>query len=382
MTNPFQYGTEVSGYQFYDRKEPMEELHSLLSDGSSNVVLYAPRRYGKTSMVLRVFERLRLDGFKCVYFNMAKIASLERFAEEYTSLIYTLASPIQGIGHKIGEYLAHLHPTFTFGGDGLCSVRFDYGMRMSAQTLSSVLDLPEKIGTEMKVPLVVGFDEFQEIGELSKEIPLEGVFRSCIQAHRNVRYVFFGSKTHLMRRMFGSHSRPFYKSALNMKLGKPPIDESFEFVASRFAGEGLSIAGELVEKILELSENIPYFLQAISALTFQSVIRRRATEVEISDVLQAVKRFQEANEGLYEEQLRNLSGAQRLLTEALAKEPTAQFDESYRLRHGLGVSSTVHSSLGKLELKGIVESDREGYRIGDPFFAKYIRESKVGLVLG
>ena len=80
MTNPFQYGTEVSGYQFYDRKEPMEELHSLLSDGSSNVVLYAPRRYGKTSMVLRVFERLRLDGFKCVYFNMAKIASLERFA--------------------------------------------------------------------------------------------------------------------------------------------------------------------------------------------------------------------------------------------------------------------------------------------------------------
>lgn len=381
MRNPFQYGTEVSGYQFYDRKESMDELYSHLSDGSSNVVLYAPRRYGKTSMVLRVLERLKLDGLKCIYFNLAKVSSLERFAEEYASAVYALASPVQGLGHKVGEFLAHLHPTITFGGEGFCSVRFDVGPRMTSHTLSSVLDLPEKIAAELKTPIVVAFDEFQESAELSKVIPLEGVFRSSIQAHRNVRYVFFGSKTHMMRRMFGSHSRPFYKSALNMKLGKPPAEESIEFVSSRFAGEGLAISTAQVKRILELSENIPYFLQAISALTFQSVVQRNATEVADGDIDLSVGRFLESNEDLYEEMLRNMSGAQRQLAEALAREPTAQFDESYRRRHVLGVSSTVHSSLKKLEQRGIVESDRNAYFIGDPFLARYVRETRPAKVL-
>lgn len=382
MNNPFRYGTEVSGYQFYDRKQPMDELYSILSDGSSNVVLYAPRRYGKTSMVLRVLERLRLDGFKCLMFNLSKVSSIERFMEEYTAAIYTLTCPMQNLGNRISEYLAHLHPTFTFGGEGICSIRFDYGPRMMTQAISDVLDLPEKIAEEMGVTLVVAFDEFQEISVLSKDLPLESLFRSCIQGHRHVRYVFFGSKTHMMRRMFGASSRPFYRSALNMKLGKPPVDESAEFLTSHFENEGLSVTGEEVRRIIELSENIPYFLQAIAALTFQSVTQRKSDAVEREDVENAARRLLEANEDLYEEMLRNLSGAQRLLAAALANEPTKLFDEAYRQRHGLGVSSTVHSALKKMELEGLVESDKNAYFIGDPFFAHYIRQNRPAVVLG
>ena len=52
--NPFKYGKEVAGYQFYDRSESCGQLYHTLKDGSTNVVLYAPRRYGKTSLVLKV----------------------------------------------------------------------------------------------------------------------------------------------------------------------------------------------------------------------------------------------------------------------------------------------------------------------------------------
>ena len=58
MHNPFKYGKEVSGDQFYDRRESADELHRFLKDGVANVVLYAPRRYGKTSLVVRVLEQL------------------------------------------------------------------------------------------------------------------------------------------------------------------------------------------------------------------------------------------------------------------------------------------------------------------------------------
>lgn len=58
MKNPFKFGKEVSGYQFYDREAITRELRRKLVDGSSNVVLFAPRRYGKTSLVVRVLEEL------------------------------------------------------------------------------------------------------------------------------------------------------------------------------------------------------------------------------------------------------------------------------------------------------------------------------------
>ena len=39
MNNPFVYGKEVSGYQFYDRTNEAEELYRHMKDGSTNIVL-------------------------------------------------------------------------------------------------------------------------------------------------------------------------------------------------------------------------------------------------------------------------------------------------------------------------------------------------------
>ena len=41
MVNPFKYGREVSGRQFYDRQEAFNSLYSKLAGGSANVVMYA-----------------------------------------------------------------------------------------------------------------------------------------------------------------------------------------------------------------------------------------------------------------------------------------------------------------------------------------------------
>ena len=52
---PFHFGTVVSGDLFYDREADARNLHDLVA-GGQNVVLYAPRRYGKSSLVLKVAE--------------------------------------------------------------------------------------------------------------------------------------------------------------------------------------------------------------------------------------------------------------------------------------------------------------------------------------
>ncbi len=59
--NPFSYGTIVRGDAFFDRRKETDLLTSTLA-GGNNVVLFAPRRYGKTSLVFRVMDRLEEQG--------------------------------------------------------------------------------------------------------------------------------------------------------------------------------------------------------------------------------------------------------------------------------------------------------------------------------
>ena len=82
MANPFRYGLEVSGRQFYDRVEVEEKLYRRLAGGSGNVVMYAPRRYGKTSLVKKVLARFCDEHIATVYFDLNKVESLEKFCEE------------------------------------------------------------------------------------------------------------------------------------------------------------------------------------------------------------------------------------------------------------------------------------------------------------
>ena len=375
--NPFRYGKEVSGYQFYDRTESCDQLYRTLKDGSTNVVLYAPRRYGKTSLVLKVQEKFKAEGVKCIHFDISKINSLERFCTEYTAAVYALWGGLPELVARIKEYLVHLHPTISFSEGMLPEITFDFGERMSALAVSEVLDLPERLAERSgDASVVVAFDEFQDVADLSRDVPLEATFRSVIQSHKRVRYAFLGSKTHLMMRMFGTRSRPFYKSALAIKIGKPPVGESVEFLVSRFAGEGMEIADDVVARLLELSENIPYFLQAMAALSYESAESRRSTRIEGADLDSAVQRFIEGNEDYYDEVLRNMAEAQYSLVEALAAEPVGRLDESYRTRHRLASLSTLHSAIRGLLRRGVIDVIKNTYVMADPFFARYVRERR------
>ena len=44
-----------------------------------------------------------------------------------------------------------------------------------------------------------------------------------------------------------------------------------------------------------------------------------------------------------------------------------------KMPYSLGGSSTVHTALKAVIEKGLVESEGDGYFIGDPLFARYVR---------
>ncbi len=72
-------GPPVTGEDFFDREELLNQMWEVLGKGS--ILLTAPRRVGKTSLVLRMRESPR-NGFQVVYVTVEDLSSSDQLATE------------------------------------------------------------------------------------------------------------------------------------------------------------------------------------------------------------------------------------------------------------------------------------------------------------
>ncbi len=372
MKNPFLFGPLVSGDAFYDRAETERDLLRAVGNGT-NVLLYGPRRYGKSSLVARVVEKLRAEGHPCIYFDMMKVDSMEQFLQAYASAALSLQDRATRSLGSLARFFRGIRPKFTVGENGRPAVELDFSSPPTTSTLEDVLALPESLHRGGKNVVVV-FDEFQEIERLSSVLPAERVFRSVIQRQKHVNYVYLGSRTHLIRRMFTDAAKPFYQSALVLRMEKPPREESVAFLRDRFHQGGVAADDAALDAIVDAAENIPYYLQALAYEAFEQAEaegRRSIGEADVPPALaRAVGRMQDA----FETSVENLSENQRTLLSALAREPATGFDADYRARHRLPVYTSIASALKVLVAKGLVETEGRTHRVASPFFAVWLRE--------
>ena len=372
MKNPFLFGPLVSGDAFYDRDETERDLLRAVGNGT-NVLLYGPRRYGKSSLVARVVEKLRAEGHPCIYFDMMKVDSMEQFLQAYASAALALQDRATRSLGSLARFFRGLRPKFTVGEDGKPALELDFASPPTTATLEDVLALPESLHRGGRNVVVV-FDEFQEIERLSSVLPAERVFRSVIQRQKRVNYIYLGSRTHLIRRMFTDAAKPFYQSALVLRMEKPPRGESVAFLRDRFRQGGVAADDAALDAIVDAAENIPYYLQALAYEAFEQAEaegRRSIGEADIPPALaRAVGRMQDA----FETSVESLSENQRTLLSALAREPATGFDADYRARHRLPVYTSVASALKVLVAKGLVETEGKTHRVASPFFAVWLRE--------
>lgn len=373
MENPFNYLQLATGDQFYDRIELRRDLQSRFLSGQSSVVLYGPRRYGKSSLVAELVRDLEKAGIPCVTLDVMKVPSIDLFVSAYAAKVYRKLAPVRFEFKKLGTFLKSLRPKMTIGPSGEASLTFEpFDASIGPEALSEVLDLPQRL-LSGKGRAVVVFDEFQEVKDLLPSDGFERTMRSAVQSHRNVSYIFLGSRHHLLRRMFTDHNRPFYRSAVTIQLDKPPLEESVRFVVDRFASAGKTIAPETAELLVGRIENIPYFIQQLGFETFRIVDDARRKSVLPADVEAAYSNLSGFNRDQYEQLMLTLSASQKKLLIALAHEKAAEFSEAYRRKHMLGVSSTVNSNKAKLMEDGLLELADGQYTVADPFFAQFLR---------
>jgi len=369
--NPFRYGAKVTGGSFYDRREIKASMMNVLS-GGNNVVLYGPRRYGKSSLVAEMVEDFRRQGVVCIYLNMMNVASLDDFIMAYTKGVYDAFSPSAAALRSLAGFFRRVRPVLTLGEDGKPELTLALGSgKAGVAELREALELPFRLRPKGRSAIIV-LDEFQEVAEFGLGNRFEGIMRSVIENHADISYVFLGSKTHLLKRMFAAPSRPFYRSAQTFSLSLPPEDESRAFLREKFNEVGCVLEETAAELIVERTGNVPYYLQALGSWTFRVVTERGGRSVKRDDVVAAFELMLAAEEGLFESLFRSLPESQRLVARAIAREPVATFSEEYRLRHFLPSLSTVGTAVRRLADDSRIDMVDGKYRHMDPLFAWYL----------
>jgi len=369
--NPFSYGIIVQGSNFYDRKEESKRIIDTLS-GGNNMVMFAPRRFGKTSLVFNVIEQLEKQGYLCIYFDFIPVFSQDSFVRLYTRALSAKMSNLNRFVQIFTSTIKSIRPVLTFGQGGSPELSIDFANTEIDETvISQLLDMPEHLATNKKRVLVF-FDEFQEV-ERFRNINFEALLRSKIQQQQKTNYLFFGSKTHLLNEMFNNEKRAFYNSASQMSIGPLPQQDTIKFLQIKFAESNISIDENTAKYLIDKTSDIPHYIQLLSSEIWQKAVNSLTT-VDRKLVDDCVKNVLALKSDYYIELFDRQSQSRKQLLRSLAIEGEKIFSAAYIKKHRLPPAATLQRAVKEMINDGIIEKTKEAYFIADPFFKLYVAQ--------
>src|SRR3954453_4096330 len=218
-SNPFRFGALALGEAFTDREREVAELSADMRNGQ-DVVVFAPRRYGKSSLIWRVAQRLVRRRVLVAQVDLMRAPTKERLAEKLAHAIYDdLATPLLRARERLRVFSElRVQPTVTVDPqDGSVSFGFDaHAARPRREaTLEDLFALPGKLASDRGRRVALVLDEFQEVMDVDPG--LLKLMLSVFQEQGDVAHVFLGSKRHMIERIFNDENEPFWRSAKQME---------------------------------------------------------------------------------------------------------------------------------------------------------------------
>lgn len=366
----FKYGKPVTGNYFYDRSGMRKRVSGFLKSKQS-FMIKAPRRYGKTSIVLEELREIDPDH---LYVNLQMYPRTELLAEKIANYAFTQAG-YRGFFEQLRKNVATLlREIRSIGLESdffTATVEFyaDTG-RSGCEQLVKALETLDAVAKRAGRTLYVVFDEFQEVSSFACEGDILNLLRSAMQMHENVCYVFLGSKPTMMTTIFENKKSPFYNFCRKLVLEPFDIEELHKEVIAAFKSIQVVFEDEGdLKALLARTEGHP----ANTMLVLQNLERLAMAQ---SVKLVKKKMIEKAYEEAYDEM-------QDLIAEYLNEIRRKEHLHDVLYREAVGQKQTLSSPLlaqkrKTLEEMGFLEKKERGqYRIVDGFLKEtFIRLQK------
>jgi hypothetical protein len=373
-TNPFRFGGLALDEAFANREDEVQELKFDVLNGQ-DVVIFAPRRYGKSSLVWRAMQQLVGHEVLVAYVNLMTTPTKAKLAEKLAAAIYehvasaatrarerALApfrglriSPRVSVNPESGAY------HFSFG--------IDHAPTDLEATLERLLELPAELAADEGRRVALIFDEFQEVETIDPGLPK--LMRTVFEQQPEVAHVYLGSRRHMMERLFNDSNEPFWHSAKKIELELIEPERFKPFIRARFEASRKEIGDEALEGLLARTAGHPYATQELCYFLWERTpYDGSAGAEELEAALAGVLRSENAH---FQVRWEEASAAQKLVLGALAREPGRPLTGVYRARHDLPAPSTVQTALDVLRDRELIARESRGrYRISEPFLEEWI----------
>lgn len=368
----FTFGRPVKGESFTDREKETARLVSNFKYGV-NTFIVSPRRWGKTSLVMKAADEARTDKLKIVFVDVFNCKDEIQFCERLSSAVLSQTS-------RMGDELLENARAF------LNRITFDIGLSLDptnpmdvrlgfqdrAIDIESALALPQEIAEKQKIDIVVCIDEFQQIGEFTDSLTFQKTLRTAWQHQDNVTYCLFGSRKHMMEKLFDSSAKPFFKFGDVIYLDAIPVEYWIDYIRGKFLKEGKSISEEICCRICETVGFNSSYIQQLSWYLFLET----GTVADDKGFAEALRELVFQNAPVFEQLAEPLTTYQLNFLRAVADGVSTGLSSANIIsRYKLGSSANV-AAISKLMLsKDLVQDTGKGIVLTDPVFGIWLKDN-------
>ena len=360
-------GKPVKGDLMVGREKDIRLITELLMQGQS-VVVIAPRRMGKTSLVIETLNRLKKKGVFTAYIDIFTTPDIESLSKKIVEEILNnnkLGKIFKKISGNITEIFRNIELKQTIE-------NFEFLLKYTSpkpdqwELLTESIDFINAYPKKQDKKMVCAFDEFGDIEKLDGN-KIVKLIRSKIQVQDNAAYIFTGSYESVMETMFVKPNSPFFRFARIIQLGYIDKKEFRKFITKVLTANKITLQENLIDEILKFTKGHPYYTQLIlqQILIFNSVdSSKEITMNRILDQLLAIEN------NYLEKQWEDISRSKELVQTLIAI-----------LRYKTSLYSYVDTkkvnlarALKKLTGLGILFHTDKTYHLSDPLFELWIQE--------
>jgi uncharacterized protein len=358
-------GKPVTGEELIGREKEINEIIQTIKAGQS-VALIAPRRFGKTSIMMEVMNRLTREKFFSGSIDIFTVPDIEQLAFEITYQVLKnrkLDEALNKLKRNLGEILTNIKFRKEIEGAEFI-LGFGKPQNDPWEQLRSSLRFIETFALKYNKKICFAFDEFGDIEKLDG-IEIIKLFRGIIQNQKQSVYIFSGSYESVMNKIFVTSKSPFYRMVKIVEPGFVKKEDLIKFTEKKFRKLNISYDIDNLTRGVELTKGHPYYIRLfIQEYYFQYLQEGKLTDPEV------IFNKMMLSENNYLEKLWDEISKKKETKVVIIKiietgKPYTEIDNK-----GVNISRAINELLGK----GIIFSEKSGYVVSDPLFERFIKE--------
>lgn len=359
----FQSGSPVKGKDFIDRKKHLPLFKAYL-DNNQHIMIKAPRRFGKTSLIKQIFDYEK--NYPYIYIDIRLNHSLESLSKQILDKAYEFVKIKNFVRQTTESLYSLIQSVKTISIPDIGEISIDMIVKKSEpiELFIHALDTVNKIAVEKGINIKLIFDEFQDITNLAEKHILE-VLRSVAQHHENVTYIFLGSIESIMTEIFENKSSPFFHFANVIKLNGLDIEELFAYTKEQFDERNIQYDKEMLYKTIVFLQGHPeYSAKVLQTLYINANLENKP--IDKQSCIEALN-FRIIENRVY-------------MDELISKLKTKKyhFEVVYNIANNIKShlpSSTLYNTHVSLENMGIIQKvDRGKFEIVDIFLKIFLQQ--------